>query len=69
MNNYEKYFGTPEKAAETLADQTSMEDAFNTWADEDGALTVALVPPANHETYVESATTCFFKWLEEEVNE
>lgn len=42
--NYEKFFGTPERAAQSMVNANGLNDAFNTWADNDGALLCNTVP-------------------------
>lgn len=71
MTNYEKWFGTPETMAETLAKPKCMEDSFTSWADGDGALLVALVPPSNVRSArrTEAIANCYLKWLQEECDE
>lgn len=68
VNNYEKYFGTPEKTAETFARPKRMDDSFSSWCDGDGALLVALVPPSNvrSATRTEAIANCYLAWLQEE---
>lgn len=68
MTNHEKFFGTPERAAETLARPKRMEDSFNSWCDGNGALLAALVPPSNvrSATRTEAIANCYLAWLQEE---
>lgn len=44
MTNYEKYFGTPERAAESMAFDKKFSNAWNDWVDNDGALLCAMTP-------------------------
>ena len=68
MTNWEKYFGTPDKTAETLAEQKPMLDAFYSWADNYGALLVSLVPPKGNAMHEKEATACYSIWLQEEAS-
>lgn len=66
--NYERYFGTPEKAAETLANPAKTEESFSRWASDKGALMVSLVPPGNVRTNgrTKAMADCYCEWLQEE---
>lgn len=67
-NNYEKYFGTPEKAACSIANTNGFNAAFNKWADNDGALLCGTVPKRGSRKLQKQV--CIFKiWLQEECNE
>lgn len=68
MTNYEKYFGTPEIVAETLAKPKHMYDSFISWLNGDGALLAAIVPPSNVRSAkrTEAIANCYLAWLQEE---
>ena len=50
MTNYERFFGTPEKTAETLANTRKLTKSLNAWAGGDGALLASLVGRGNGKT-------------------
>lgn len=66
MTNYEKYFGTPELAAASMAGQLSMSRAFGRWAENGGALLCALVGRGSGKTG--RAKNAFREWLESEAD-
>lgn len=65
MTNYERYFGTPEKAAESIANANGFNKAFNKWADGDGALLCAITPTRGPRKAKKQAEV-FEIWLQEE---
>ena len=44
MTNYEKYFGTPETAADSIAGANNFAEAWDEWTENDGALICAITP-------------------------
>lgn len=66
MTNYEKYFGTPERAAQSMANANGMCKAFNAWFYVNGALVCALVGRGNGKT--RSMANAFRAWLESEAD-
>ena len=66
--NYEKYFGSPERAACSIVNTNGFNAAFNKWANNDGALLCSMVPKRGSRKLRKQA--CIFKiWLQEECDE
>lgn len=63
---YDKHFGTPEKAAQSMANANEVIKALNDWKDADGALVCALVGRGNGKT--QRAANAFRAWLESEAD-
>ena len=66
--NYEKYFGSPERAAQSIVNANGFDKSFNYWADNDGALLCGTVPKRGSRKLQKQV--CIFKiWLQEECDE
>lgn len=66
--NFDKFFGTVEKAAQSIADANGFNDAFNYWAANDGALLCSTVPTRGSRKKQREAEI-FEIWLQEECDE
>ena len=66
--NYEKYFGTIEKTAHSLANTNGFINAFNKWADNDGALLCSLAPKRGARK-AQKQSEVFEIWLQEEASD
>lgn len=68
FRNYDRFFGTPERAAQSIVNANGFNKSFNYWADNDGALLCSMVPKRGNRKLRKQA--CIFKiWLQEECNE
>lgn len=65
QTNYEKYFGTPEKAAESMSNANGFNRAFDRWANGDGAL-LCSITPARGSRKAKKQAEVFEIWLKEE---
>lgn len=68
FRNFDKFFGTPERAAASLADANGICKAFNYWADNDGALLCAITPKRGNGKKKKQAEV-FLIWLQEECDD
>ncbi len=68
VTNWEKYFGSPERAACSIANTNGFNVAFNNWADNDGALLCSTVPKKGSRK-LQKQVLIFEIWLQEECDE
>ena len=68
MTNHEKYFATPECAAESIASANDFGKAWNHWANNDGALICAITPTRGNGKTKRQAEA-FQAFLEADVKE
>lgn len=64
MTNWEKYFGTPERAAETLLDQKTILESFERWVVGRGALLCFLIERGCDKT--RRVKWAYAEWLDSE---
>lgn len=63
--NYERYFGTPERAAESMSNANGFNKAIGEWANGPGALACAFAP-ARGPRKAKKQAEVFELWLKEE---
>ena len=66
MTNWEKYFGTPERAARSMANANGVIKSLNDWQDTDGALVCMLIGRGKGKK--QRTANAFRAWLESEAD-